>query len=442
MDTLTLGEKLKQVRTAQGLSQDQVARAVKKYKSDISRFESGQIEPNSNVLEAMRKFLNISDAPLLPQELELYKDRLVIWKELLDAYRDKEAIAMQPEMASILALPYEHDLILRYMMQECRLLFREGNISIMSANMEAAEALLDNASNNALHMYHCNKGVLDNINGKYRSALNHYLTAVNLLDGDKPSAVIFVNIAMLYTQLGKLHCAIRHAEYAKRELHVDRANVEGVRLDLLLAELYSHVYEFDKAEKMFNSAIPHARSVDSSLMLSLALSGIGNVNRLRKNYSEALGQLNQAIEIIEGLIATSDEMHRTAYSFTYCILGMIFTKVSCLIRMGKSDKNKKECQEVIDMGRLYVQGHEFYTIILNAISHLTTLDNPESTHYIEDVAIPSILNNLHSEASEKTLVLAFYRELEIHYKKKKAKTKLANIKAIMCDIYEEMFLGE
>ncbi|MCL2572160.1 MAG: helix-turn-helix transcriptional regulator [Defluviitaleaceae bacterium] len=441
MNTLTLGEKLKEIRTAQGLSQDQVARAVKKYKSDISRFESGQAEPNQDVLEAIRKFLNISNAPLLPPELELYKDRLAIWEELLDANRNDEARTMQPEMASILTLPYEYDLIFQYMMQESRLLFKERNLSSMAASMEAAEALLDNVSIKALYLYHNNKGLLYDINGKYKSALNHYLTAVDLLGSDRPDYRILMNIARVYCQLGKLHCAIRYAECGKREFRGDRTNKDGVNLNFLLADLYSHVYEFDKSEKMFNIVIQHARSIDDKFALGAALACLGNINRLRKNYSEALGRLNQGLEIIEKLVITSDNWRRDAYSLTYALLTMIFAKVSCIMRMNKSDKNKKECQEVIALGRSYAQGNETLTIIINAISHLTTLDNPESTRYIEDVAIPYIINHLHSEASEKTLVLAFCRELVEHYEKKKAKTKLAKIKAIMCDIYEDMFLG-
>jgi len=54
---LELGEKLKRIRRAKELSQENVAYAIGSHISVISRIESGKVNPSTEILGAIRKFL-------------------------------------------------------------------------------------------------------------------------------------------------------------------------------------------------------------------------------------------------------------------------------------------------------------------------------------------------------------------------------------------------
>lgn len=55
-----MGDKLKEVRKAAGLSQMQLAEAVGCHQKDISRYESGQREPGALMLKKMAQALGCS----------------------------------------------------------------------------------------------------------------------------------------------------------------------------------------------------------------------------------------------------------------------------------------------------------------------------------------------------------------------------------------------
>ena len=99
---LAIGEKIRHVREAKGLSIENMADAIGSSKSSISRFERGDIEFSTETLIAMRKFLGIEKAPLMEHELDTYKNRIRVWMEYIITGRFADAKALQEEMSKIL----------------------------------------------------------------------------------------------------------------------------------------------------------------------------------------------------------------------------------------------------------------------------------------------------------------------------------------------------
>ena len=107
---LPIGEKLRLVRVAKGLSQENVANATKSSISTISRIELGQIECQATMLLAIKKCLDVNEAPLREHELKVYEDQIWLINSLADAQRTSEARDKQSKMFPIAELPFEQDL--------------------------------------------------------------------------------------------------------------------------------------------------------------------------------------------------------------------------------------------------------------------------------------------------------------------------------------------
>lgn len=65
---LKIGERIKQLRMEKGISQQQLAAALDYEKSNMSRLESGRINPRIATLQKVANVLNVSLAELVSVE--------------------------------------------------------------------------------------------------------------------------------------------------------------------------------------------------------------------------------------------------------------------------------------------------------------------------------------------------------------------------------------
>jgi len=431
--SLTIGEKLKQARTFKGLSLDNVAHAIKKHKSLISRVESGQVNPTEEVFEGIRKFLELENAPLLPHELELYVDHLLNWEALLDANRLPEARAMQPELAPIMSLPYERELTIRYLMLETRLLFKENNHVEAEKLLTMAEPMLEGASNESIYAYRRNIGFLHTTKGEHKLALKFFLQCLDLIGEEQPDGIIIEQIAHCYCMLNKFHHALRYFLYSQVLFKGDRTNPRAYYVNSHLAACYLNTGEFKKVRPILDILYRQVQiSGDVTLQITTLIS-ISGLDIKGGEYDKALKKSNTALELAHELLSkvmpSQIPVAKTIYIFA------ILHKIDCLKKMGMLS----ECDKLIEQGRPIAQGDKTLTTILDTAYHSCRLNDIKSVNYLEETAIPYLLS---CNGFGKDIVLELCRELEAHYKKKKSKTKAAYMAAIIRDIYEDMFIGD
>jgi len=425
--SIEIGEKLRQIRRAKELSQDNVAYAIGKHTSVISRIENGQIAPTPEVLDSIRKFLKIESAPLLPDEIDLYHEQLLIWETLLDANRVEAARDMQPKLETILSLPYEHDLCLGYLMFETRLLYKEVNITAAEEKINLAERLLPYASSESLILYYSNKAQLLTIKGDIKSALGYYLKSLELFGDKKPFARILAQIAHCCLLLGKFHHSIRYMLYARVLYEGDRTNPVSYYLNDILAFCYSAVGELKKAEELFSVSYKQAILYDNIINQGGTLSGMAGINVKQGNYGIALQQYDEALQLLQKDLPSIIPNEKHLYIYP------IFYKAVLQAKMNIDNK------ETISLGRPVAEGDEFFTILLDAAHHIGNLGDSASENYLEDVAIPHLLER---DGEVRVLLLTLCEELEAHYKKKKTKSKANRIASIIRTIYKEMFIWD
>ncbi|MCL2360976.1 MAG: helix-turn-helix transcriptional regulator [Defluviitaleaceae bacterium] len=428
--TLSLGEKIQQIRKSKGLSMENLAHAAGCNMSTISRIENGQLECSDEMLATIKKFMEIGDAPLLKHELESYKDHL--WLVHATYYGDKQLVAesMIDSVFPITELPFEHDLCLLYSMLKvkfiCMRFGETGDNSAADEILSKAEALLDWASKDTLHVYHFNKGICYWQDKDYKNSLKHYLKTLDLVgDNAKPQALHFLYIGDNYRDLGMPYYSIIYYERAKLMFTGDQFNVIRINIDIHLALSYMMVGRFHKAKRLHETSLSYAKNRKINFYIGMLSNDLSYICRKTGDLEEALMHCEQAIVNLDN----------TPYS-----VFALYSKADTLLLM----KEHAKCSEVIDNGKPLAMKYEdkTHTVLFETLSHminLTTKKDNISTAYIENIAIPHLRT---CEGQFRLKAVDLCEDLEAYYKKNRSNTKALTMAAIARDIYKEMIYGD
>ncbi|MCL2360544.1 MAG: hypothetical protein FWC73_01880 [Defluviitaleaceae bacterium] len=421
-----------QVRRAKGISLDSLAHVIKSNKTFVHRLEHGQAECSSEMLIAIRKFLEIENAPILEHELQLYKSRLWVLHNMLNTHSIEEIKALLNELSPILDLPFEHDLRLLFMLMGVRILIRESNFTVAEDKLNEIEPLMINTSGEAFCMFSSLQGFFCAYRAAHKDALRHFLQALEIeSEYIKPNAALLTNIGMLYMSIGKPYHAISSLERAIREF--GGSHTVNPHTSSMLAMAYTIIGEYRQAKKLYDASIIQAKSINDKIMQGLTLSNMSVLSVRIGNYEEGINYCNQALECYNDKGFQSKIVFIGQKNAAQCIA--LFNKGRGLQKM----KEYAKCQEVIEHGRSLAEDDNKFTIGFNILECLITMDNNDSIKYLEEVAVPYYKAG---DGLDKLIALDICKELETHYNKKRAKTKASAFGCIARDIYEEMFFGE
>ena len=420
---LSLGEKIKHIRKAKGLSLENLAYAARCSATTIHRIESDQQECNAETLAAIKKFMDIENAPLLEHELELFKTRLFLWDDLLNARRIADARIMKSELLPIVDLPFEQELFLLYSIIETRLMLYESNVDAAEEKFNALEALVSTASDEVRYIFHINKGAVYTFRADHQNAMTHYLKALELKGSARNKDIrLLVNLGVTHFGMGKPYNCIKLHERARREYGGDLNNPALRTIPANLAACYALVGEHNKAMEMFSIALTQAKLVNDKYLIGNLLSNISLLNIKMGDYQESINNCDEALAILQ--------------EGTFAYIVTLYQKGLALLKLKKLD----ECQKIVELGLSFqeVGGDEFACVNFNTLAHLMTINNNESANYIQNIAIPYFRNM----GVFKFRALDLCKELEQHYTKKRAPSKALSVAVIMRDIYEEIAFKE
>jgi len=440
--TLPLGEKIKHIRQAKGVSQESMAQALNYSKATVSRFESGQMEINDKTLRDIKVFLGVEDAPLFEHELKLYNSRIWVWNDLLETKRIAHAKAMISEMAVIINLPFEHDLYTLYHVTEAWLRCKEFDIpneapaarlsDYVEEKLKPVENLLDYVSDEALALYYRVKSYICLYTKEFKNSIPHsHKAIVHAEKCNKTDLSSLFNLGQAYYALGRPYNAIIYFERIKTGFQGNISHPAWPILIQMLVLCYIPVGEYSIAKNLCELAFIQAKSINDKYRTGIILNNFGSVNYRKGNYEEGINYCDQALQI--------NSPDKSFYVHT------LRTKALCLLEMKKFDT----CREVLEQAKGILeqanpdewrgfQDMSYDAHIIEAISHLLSRDNSDSINYIQDVAIP----HLRAGGMAKFDAIDLCIHLESHYNKKRAKTKANAIAAIRAEIYREVFLGD
>jgi len=419
--TLSLGEKIREVRKAQGLSQENLAKAINCTISTVSRIERGQLECTPEMLVGIRKELGVEKAPLLDDERDVFVKRIWMWSDLILARRYDEAKTLQQEMQIIQRLPYEVDLNLLFKMLEVRTLFKDKEISKAAERLDEAAQQKSQMSKETLQLYYRNKGVLASRNYDNKGSIKYFIKAIDIgseiFKSDLPS--MLHNVAICYSNLSKFHYAIAYLERAKNAYIDDRTRSLFSEINVSLAEYYRKTGNLQKSKLLTEETLVNARSMNDNLVIYCCLQNLAQISLEREDFEEAVKQYDGIINFVNDKDDLRQEM-----------LYLLYGKAYPLFRLKRFDDFEKALSEGLNLTKDFDMG----TIMFKSLKHLTTIHEAASQDYIENISIPAQVN-----ANYLTSALRYCDKLEEHYKKKGATKKALQIAAMARDIYKEMF---
>jgi len=415
---LTLGEKIREIRKFVGMSQANLAKATKRGIGTISRIENGQAECSGELLKDVRKALDIKNAPLLEGEDITFHERLHVWRDLINARSLHEAREMRKDLANILHLPFERDLMILYMIYDAKLLMAENDVVLAAKRLDFSS--LEEMSSENLYHYYFTKGSLLTMHRQYKDALAYFLKAYNLdrFDLEKESSLLY-NIAICYGSLCMPCRSIMYLERSCNQFKNERASILGLRIENALAVSYMHIGENNLAQKLLGKCLIRAKSTNNRIYTGIASLNLGSLCLKTDRTEQALGYYNQAFEYFE------------EGDFFY--LENLYYKIRCLIKLGKLS----QCKELLQDAKNMAGQNENHMFLFNSLDHLMNLKDPSSCQYLKDTAIPYML-----DIYEYYKALDYCKLLEDNYKNKRQTKKALEVAALMRDIYERAIFIE
>ncbi|MCL2527271.1 MAG: helix-turn-helix transcriptional regulator [Defluviitaleaceae bacterium] len=417
LTALPIGQKIKQVRVAKGLTQANVANDLNKGEMTIVRIEQGQTIPNAETLTKIKNILDIQHAPLLENELTVFKRQLWVWRALLQTNQTDKAIVMEEELSVIQDLPFEWDLSIMFQMIQSTRLLREGNITTVNEMIDNAKASYNEMSTDAKCLYHdaCGDLESDKYYNNTTKSLEHYLKALEYKSPDTGEDIcILLKIGRIYANMGKPFKAIEYLQPIQRSGEL--TNYLYAWIDGLLGGCYLLIGEYSKAKRLLENALRQARALVKSVYVAITLSDLALTNMMLGNIDEAQSLCEESMGMLKDTMP------------------MYLISLSCMVRILLKKKQYKKAKEAIQEGKSLSKGQpELFAVVFESLGHLMNLNDDKSTKYLETVAIPFLQGTM-----QIFIAIEICNALEEHYKKKNSKIKMLTIAAVSRDIYREM----
>ncbi|MCL2361650.1 MAG: helix-turn-helix transcriptional regulator [Defluviitaleaceae bacterium] len=405
---LPTGEKIRQIRKAKGLSQENLAYDIGLSTSTVCRIEQGIVEINGDILKSIKKALEIESAPLLPGEGEGYKERLHIWHKLILDGHLIEARTLQKDLADITALPFEKDLVNLYSLFEISLLLAEQDYTAAKTRLQSMD--LEMNRENQYHYYR-NMGWLYMSIGADRAQepLEYLLKAYSLQE--KPDGGLYYRIARCYTRLGQPFRSIAMLEKAYKAYGDNKTTVVSLDLDNKMALNYIDIGDTVRAREILEKCLVNARNISNDNYIGVILANIGLTYVKDKNWEIALDYYVQAREYFKGVERNDREI--------------VYYKARCLIALRRFAQCKELLLSLSDVG--------YDGTIFDSLNHLITLREPASYEYLERVTIPFLMSKYNIMEA-----LDFCEVLEDFHESRGSTRKALEFAKIQRDIYKGM----
>ena len=416
------GEKIKEIRRYLGLSQENIARELGCSVATISRIERGQTDCGADMLRAVKAAMGVENAPLADGEIAAFHERLYVWGQLMGDRRMDDARDLGQELAVILKLPYEQDLIMLYKLFEIKLRLTEGDFAAAEEMLDTLAKALDKMDGEHQFHYYAARSTLCFRMDDGEQALEFGLKSLELKEYCRGNlASLYYRIAVNYSVLNRPFCAIMYLEEARRHHNDDRLNVLGVFIDHVFADSYLKIGELARAKPLLDAALLRAESIGRKLgrkkYIGMILHLLGRYHQKMGNGEQALSYFDRAFEYFW---ADGPDYRENNYH-----------KVRCLIAMKRYGEAKGLLFQI-----LATPHSEKYTIMYISLLHLLTLRETTSQGYLENCAIPYLIDK-----SEHFIALDFCEQLEEQYKKNGNGKKPLEIAATARDVYAKIIFG-
>ena len=370
---MNISDKIRGIRNKLGLTQDYLAYKIGYTSSHIGKLENGSRTITDEMLEKIKKALDITDVPLTPDEIKAFKRELYNWRNLINAWCLDEAGALREGLKRRAELSQDQDLIALYYLMSVGFFRAIGDNSSADAVMAEIAAMSDEFAVEHKLRFLIIRGTDKAHAHNYLAALSDLLEAEKLNDELKiASAGLYHNIAICLTDLGYAHRACEYIAKV-RSLGKETEMLE-IHCNMMLAINYSNMNRCKEAIELLKSCLflQKSRPSQAPVMASI-YNGFGYVYMKAEDYAKALENFNKALEHLEE--GSWDYLHTLYYmSQSLYMLG-----------------DTQESDDLLNQGIDLAPDNDVTGIMFNAAKHLRSLDDDTSLAYIENTAIPDIM---------------------------------------------------
>jgi len=420
-DTTLLGGKVKELRIARGVTQDELAVAAFSDAPTISKIENGVLSCTEDLLWEIKKVLRAEAAPLLEGEHNEFLEKLHEWYDIISERNFALAKERQVALSAITCLPSEKELNIIYALFECRLLLGLNEVESAYTRMLTLEPQFDALNDIQRYHYYYNKGTYEIKNSRNEEALEYYMKAFDLTKrGLKDSLPLYYNIAYAYYRIGLYSRSIAFLEKSRELFSSDSGTVSMFHIENLLATNYIKTKALQVAKMLLNKCSKDIESLQNKTHVGMVLTNYGYLYVVAKKFNKALDYLKKAEAYLE---------EGTEY-----FLEVLYQKSRCLVAINRTTA----CTPLLAEGIERAQGNDTYLTLFMSLSHLLTINQKESTQYLEDVSIPFLL-----KIKNYTTALDYCELLADYYKKKGKGYNGKRLKMVDLaqNIYKEMYEG-
>ncbi|MCL2573915.1 MAG: helix-turn-helix transcriptional regulator [Defluviitaleaceae bacterium] len=428
----SIGEKIRLLRKAKGITQAELSENIWSSAAQISRVEIGEEAYKPEELEAIKKYFKIENMPLTDFERATFRERLHVWRDLIRDQRLVRARKLHKEMLPLINLePCDPDLAIYFRLFEVLLLLTERDFDTAKEKLDYLHRVKDKMNTELTYHYYHRMGSLYSMRySDNKSALKFYLQAYELTKSFKgisteDNETLYINISTCYINVGLSHRAIIFLGEIRKENNGKRLTITDIGINITLARAYIMVGEFIEAKEVLNRCLVQAKGIGNDHCTILSLFYLGLLCKRSKNLEKAIEYFDETLSIVK----TTSNYH--PWSFYY--------KICCLLKPRETFKAEK----VLEEAKVFYGTETKYSIIFESLEHAieinkrVTIFNKESVEYIENVTIPHFMKiHLNFEA------ISYYELLELHYEKSRKSSKASLMTKAMRDIYKEMFFNK
>ena len=416
---MSLGEKIKMMREAKGVSQARLAEAISYSASRLSQIENGECQCQPDVLMSIKKALNLEGMPLYDLERQGFKDKLYRWLGVIVDGNFETAILMREKLSDIAYLPFDGELNALYNLFRCKLMLATNDIKAAKGILQTFNHGPEKLSDEILYHYYYNMGTLKYNTKQRKAALDFYLKARSIMAYDfEGNARLHFNIATCLASLGFIVGSILFLEDVREIYSKGRGSITDLDIDSMIALGFIELGQLPKAKKTLEKCYKEAMNADDGLAIGTILHNFGCLYR-------KAGDWNMSIEYLDQAFA-----YFPKGSLNY--LENLYQKARCLVDM----KGYSACAELLDEGRVLSAGDKSYSILFESVRRLMSPNDSKSVEYLETTTIPYFL-----EIGENITAVDYCEFLREHYERKGIIKKAGQMSEIARRIYRDMHEG-
>jgi len=403
-----------------GISQAEFSKSIGCSQSAVSHFEVGRTKITGDQLDLARKALGIDKVPFLDGEDEIYKARLHLWGEILNAGRIDEAREMREELASITKLSFKKELLMTFHLFDIKLLLIEKDFATSQELLDQLQHSIKDATIENKHHFHFNLGNFNIYKGDYSLALENYLICCDLSKDKDVSHMLYFNIALCYHKLGMYFSAITTLERIYHSHYDKISSMFSMRMDDLLGVNYLLIGRTSHAKQFFDICLKKAKINNNEMFMAFSLHNHGCVCLNLKEYKNAL-------EFFKKTYSHTKEGLKVHYENMYY-------EALCLIAMRSLSKSKVRLSHAKAIAASRESKH--YMLLYDSLECLLTIRENTSIEYIEQTTLTYLI-----EKKEYFRVLEYCEVLADILIKKNSKMKAMEIKELAHKLRLEIMQG-